>query len=129
MSNEFGLLMGMIVAIVLVIFVSLNAIKSGIQNTLKETELLDKLESLNKSNSVKNSNQVQFDLAHNLLMNIGDTLSNKEGIEQYDDMKVHYKSVKTYYKNSNEQPVNISQYKKELEDSAPIERPVFKVVE
>ena len=128
MSNEFGLLMGMIIAIVLVIFVSLNVIKSGIQNTRKETEFLNKLETLDKNNSAKNSKQVQFDLAHNLLMNIGDTLLHKQGIEQHDDMKVHIKSVKTYYKNSIEQPVNITDYKKDQQGPDEIERPVFKVV-
>ncbi|PAJ72459.1 hypothetical protein CJF42_21135 [Pseudoalteromonas sp. NBT06-2] len=127
MSNGFELLIGMNASIVLLILVSLNVIRTGVQNTRKELKILDKLEPVNKNNLLK-KNQIQFNIAHNLLMDFGDTLSNKKGLEQCDDMKLHFKSLETYYKNANEKPVNLAQYKKELQDPQPIEKPIFKIV-
>lgn len=56
--------------------------------------------------------------AHRLIVDIGDTLINKEGIEQYKELKPKLEQVKRYYlNNENRQQVT----KVELESNKPVE--------
>jgi len=128
-NSELELIVYMLLSAGLATFVITHIIRSGFKNTNSEIMLLNKIVASNSETSLKNKHQAQYDFKHNLIMDIADTRLNKKGIEQHDDMKLHFESAITYYKNTNEKPIKLSEYKKELQSSPPIERPVFKIVE
>jgi hypothetical protein len=65
-----------------------------------------KLENLiSQYDLVKKSTEHGHEHSHNLVMDLGDTLINKEGIEQYEALKPKLEQVKRYYLNASNQNV------------------------
>jgi hypothetical protein len=60
---------------------------------------------LKHDNTNKNTS-VNYNHAHNLVIDIGNTLLNTEGVQQYKELKPKLEQVKIYYVNANNQSIN-----------------------
>ncbi|NQZ24462.1 MAG: hypothetical protein HRT53_20750 [Colwellia sp.] len=65
-----------------------------------------KLENLiGQYDSIKRSDDLSYKHSHNLVMDLGNVLMNKEGIEQYNELKPKLEQAKRYYLNASNQNV------------------------
>jgi energy-converting hydrogenase A subunit M len=55
--------------------------------------------------AIKKSTDNRYEHSHNLVIDLGDVLMNKEGIEQYEALKPKLEQVKRYCLNANNQQV------------------------
>ncbi len=78
---------------------------------------LKKLEQVSKDYElIKRTTTVNYNHAHNLVVDIGDTLINTEGVQQYHDLKPKLDQAKRYYLNNQNQKIqNVARFKSENE--------------